>query len=160
MIPLPTRHHGPVLELSRWLDAPVARVFQAFTEPDLLRQWWGPKGFVIEEISFPAAVGQRYRVSLRGPEGEHYEHVGVFTEVVPAERLSYTWQWVAGPLQRQEMLVELCFATEDGGTRIDLRKSGFEDQSSRTAHAGWPKVFARLADWLANNPAAAELAEP
>ena len=140
---------GPVLELNRWFAAPVSRVFAAFTDARLLRQWWGPRDFIIEEIDFPAQVGERYRVSLRGPDGSHYEHVGVFTIVEPPTRLGYSWQWVAGPLQRQEMLVELWFEAERDGTRVELRQSRFVDEASRDAHAGWPHSFDRLAVWLA-----------
>lgn len=137
------------LELSRWFEAPVEEVFEAFTDPALLRQWWGPRDFVIEEIAFPAVAGESYRVALRAPDGSRYAHVGRFHEVVPPARLSYSWRWVEGPLERGETLVELDFRAENGGTRVELRHSRFADAASRDAHRGWPDSFDRFAHWLA-----------
>ncbi len=139
---------GTALELSRFFDAPIARVFEAFTDVELLRQWWGPRDFEIEEIDFRPAVGESYRVALRAPDGSRYEHIGTFAAVEPPSRLVYSWQWTEGPLQREEMLVELRFVDESGGTRVDLRQSRFVDAASRDAHAGWPDSFDRLALWL------------
>lgn len=136
------------LELSRWFEASADEVFEAFTNPDLLRQWWGPRDFVIEEIVFPAVAGESYRVRLRAPDGSRYAHVGRFHEVVRPARLSYSWRWIEGPLQRGETLVELSFHAERGGTRVELRHSRFADVASRDAHRGWPDSFERLGQWL------------
>lgn len=138
----------PVLELDRWLDAPPERVFEAFTDEDQLRKWWGPRDHESVAISFPARVGARYRVELMGPDGALLVHVGTFRTVDPPRRLSYTWRWLAGPLQRREMLVEIEFEAETGGTRVRVRHSGFVDASSRDAHSGWPDSLARLQYWL------------
>lgn len=140
------------LELDRWLAAPIERVFEAFTDPALLRQWWGPRDFVIEEIDFPAVSGERYRVALRAPDGSRFAHVGRFVEVAPPTRLSYSWEWIEGPMRRGETLVELDFRTEDGGTRVELRHSRFADAATRDAHTGWLDSFDRLVGWLAELP--------
>jgi uncharacterized protein YndB with AHSA1/START domain len=140
---------GTALELSRFFDAPVGRVFEAFTDVALLRQWWGPRDFEIEEIDFRPVVGESYRVALRAPDGSRYEHVGTFSAVEPPSRLVYSWRWTEGPLQREQMQVELSFLAEGEGTRVDLRQSRFVDAASRDAHAGWPQSFERLAAWLA-----------
>lgn len=143
---------GLCLELSRWFEASPERVFAAFTEPQQLRQWWGPRGFAIEEIEFDAAAGQTYRVQLRAPDGQRYAHTGVFTKVERPHRLHYTWKWIEGPLQREEMLVELRFQAEGAGTRVELRQSRFIDQASLKAHKGWPDSFNRLQAWLLPPP--------
>jgi uncharacterized protein YndB with AHSA1/START domain len=140
---------SPALELNRWFAASVDRVFQAFTDPELLRQWWGPRDFTIEEIAFPAVEGESYHVQLRAPDGSRYAHSGRFLEVKPPVRLRYSWQWTEGPLQRGETLVELQFRAEEAGTRVELRHSRFADTASRDAHRGWPDSFDRLAVWLA-----------
>ncbi|MEM7482701.1 MAG: SRPBCC domain-containing protein [Acidobacteriota bacterium] len=144
------RPPGLALELDRWFAAPIERVFEAFTDPALLQQWWGPNGFVIEELTFPARVGESYRVALRAPDGSRYAHVGRFREVSPPTRLSYSWEWVEGPLQRGETMVELTFEREGDGTRVVLRHSHFGDSASRDAHRGWPDSFDRLVLWLAD----------
>lgn len=144
---------GLALELSRWFAAPRAKVFTAFTDPVLLRQWWGPRGFFIEEIEFPAIEGSAYRVALRAPDGSRYVHVGKFLIVQRPSRLSYSWRWVEGPMDSRETLVELSFTTEGEGTRIELRHSRFPTQAVRDAHCGWPDSFAQFERWLAQQPA-------
>ena len=135
---------------ARWYEAPIELVFKAFTDPDLLRQWWGPRDFHIEEITFPAVEGQEYRVRLRSPEGEVFAHVGRFREVSPPHRLSYSWEWTEGPMPQDETWVDLKFAEEEGGTRVELRHSRFPDEATRDAHQGWPDSFERLDGWLAS----------
>lgn len=144
---------GFALELSRWYDAPCEAVFEAFTKPALLRQWWGPRGFVIEEIDFPARAGATYRVALRDPDGRRHVHVGSFLEVTPPSRLRYSWDWVEGPLAPIESQVELRFEAEGAGTRVELVHSRFPTPALRDAHSGWADSFARLAGWLAEREA-------
>ena len=139
---------GLVLEIDRWFDASPQRVYEAFTNEEQLQQWWGPRDFESVEISFPARVGEPYRVELMGPDGARFVHVGSFRTVDPPRRLCYTWQWLAGPLQRREMLVEITFEAEAGGTRVHVRHAGFVDEASRDAHVGWPDSFERLGSWL------------
>lgn len=139
---------GLALEIDRWLDASPERVFEAFTNEDQLRQWWGPRDFESVAISFRPRVGGRYRVELAGPDGSRFAHVGTFRAVEPPRHLSYTWRWVAGPLQQSEMLVAIDFEPERGGTRVRVRHAGFVDESSRDAHTGWPESFDRLVPWL------------
>ena len=146
-----TPHAAPALEMNRWFAAGVDDVFEAFTNPQLLRQWWGPRGFTIEELSFPAVEGESYRVCLRAPDGSRYVHVGRFHEVLRPMRLSYSWRWVEEPLQREETLVELSFRPENAGTRVELRHSRFADLESLEAHRGWPDSFERFEAWLAGS---------
>ncbi|MDX1381970.1 MAG: SRPBCC domain-containing protein, partial [Xanthomonadales bacterium] len=87
-------------------------------------------------------------VLTKGPEGQLFEHVGEFLRVEPPSRLTYSWRWVRGPLQREETLVQLEFVAERGGTRVHLVHSRFIDTAQRDAHVGWEQAFERLADWL------------
>lgn len=152
MMDTPAPSEEFTLEMSRWYDAPVASVFRAFTEPELLRQWWGPRDFVIEQLDFSAVAGRSYRVVTRAPDGTRYVHVGEFLSVDPPSRLSYSWRWIEGPMQPGETLVELSFRSELDGTRVELRHSRFPDAATRDAHSGWFEAFERFQDWLAAAP--------
>lgn len=150
MIEALAAYAGPALELSRWYDASVTAVFAAFTDPDLLRQWWGPRGFTMEALDFEPVEGNAYRIVLRAPDGSRYVHVGEFLQVVAPSRLSYSWRWVEGPLPRGDTLVELRFEAVANGTEVYLRHSGFHDASTCDAHVGgWSDSFDRYALWLA-----------
>lgn len=151
MIPAADRWTGgPALRLNRWYPASADAVFRAFTDPHLLRQWWGPKGFTFESLDFPAAEGAAYRVRLRAPDGTPFAHEGVFLQVRPPTALSYTWRWTEGPLDRAETLVELTFAEERGGVTVALCHSRFANQDECDRHAGWFDAFDQLAAWLAD----------
>jgi len=139
----------PALRLKRWYPATCEAVFRAFTDPVLLRQWWGPRDFVFEELDFPAREGASYRVRLRAPDGTRFEHVGVFLEVSPPNTLTYTWRWIAGPLDGAETLVELSLTAERGGVTVALCHSRFANQAECDRHDGWRQSFDQLETWLA-----------
>ncbi len=140
---------APELRIKRWYAATREDVFRAFTDPVLLRQWWGPRGFVIDELDFPAREGASYRVRLRAPDGTRFEHVGTFFTVTPPSALAYSWRWTEGPLDGAETLVELSFVEERGGVSIALCHSRFANQGECEKHEGWHHSFDALAAWLA-----------
>src|SRR6266851_10010946 len=72
--------------LTRVFNAPRKLVFDAFTRPDLLRRWFGPRGWslVVCEVDF--RVGGGFRFVLRGPDGRQMGMRGVYREIVPPER--------------------------------------------------------------------------
>ncbi|MGE0816869.1 MAG: SRPBCC domain-containing protein [Vicinamibacterales bacterium] len=143
----PFSSHGVTLT-RRFPDDP-GTLFRAFTDAAALRQWWGPRDFLIEAIDFPAVVGATYRVTLRAPDGSRWAHEGRFLEVDPPGRLAYTWRWVEGPLSRAETLVELGFASVPGGTLVTVSHSRFESDAECEAHlVGWTDTFARVDAWL------------
>jgi predicted lactoylglutathione lyase/uncharacterized protein YndB with AHSA1/START domain len=78
------------LVLSRDLDAPRERVWQAWTQPHRLAQWWGPEGFRTRVEALDLRPGGRWRYVMVGPDGAGYPSVGVFREIVPFERIVST----------------------------------------------------------------------
>ena len=78
------------LTLTRVFRAPRALVFQAWTDPKHLSQWWGPKGFTNPVCEEDARVGGALRIVMRAPDGAEYPMIGVFREVVAPERLVFT----------------------------------------------------------------------
>lgn len=148
MIDMPPPGEGSTLRLARRLEAQPSEVFEAFTRPELLREWWGPRGFTFETLDFPAREGGEYRVSLRGPDGTRFAHTGVFLRVAPPSELVYTWRWTEGPLGRGETLVELSFEPDHGGTLLKLRHSRFASDAERDRHGGWADALERLPEFL------------
>jgi uncharacterized protein YndB with AHSA1/START domain len=139
--------HG--VTLTRRFPDDAATLFRAFTNAAALRQWWGPRDFVIDAITFPARVGEVYRVELTAPDGSRWSHEGRFLAVDPPHRLVYTWQWTAGPLSRAESLVELTFADDPAGTLVTISHSRFVSDVEANGHAaGWRDTVTRLTAWL------------
>lgn len=87
----------PFVEFERIFDAPVAAVFEAHRDPDLLKQWMGPHGYemVIEEYDF--RPGGSYRYLHRNPEGEEYAFRGVFHAVRENEMAIQTFEFEGFP---------------------------------------------------------------
>src|SRR5580700_2538193 len=76
--------------ITRLFDAPRELVFQAWTDPQHLAQWWGPKGFSNPICEADARPGGAWRIVMRGPDGAKYPCGGVYREIVESERLVFT----------------------------------------------------------------------
>jgi uncharacterized protein YndB with AHSA1/START domain len=74
--------------VTRTLDAPARLVFEAWTRPELFKQWWVPKslGMTLHAVEMDVRVGGRYRVNF----GDGMDFYGRYTEVVPYSRLAWT----------------------------------------------------------------------
>jgi len=144
-----------VLHMNRRFDAPRERVFNAWTSPEVLLEWWraGP------DWETPAAEvdlrpGGSYRLSMRDTEkGETHTVVGEYKEVQPPERLVYTWSWESNTDEMAGStgsLVTVEFKEDDGATEVTLTHSGFSDEHLKNMHAhGWEACIANLERHLA-----------
>jgi len=140
-----------VLVVSRVLDAPRALVYAAWTEPDHLSRWWGPHGFSVLSAEVDRRVGGGWRVTMRSPEGRRHTSKGIYRELVPPERLVFTFAWEGDEDGEpgHETLVTLSFTEEGGKTRMTFRQAVFASAESRDAHEeGWGEAFERLAEHL------------
>ncbi len=146
----------PQLALTRIFDAPRARLYQAFTDPDRFAAWWGPIGNSLprDEIEFDVRPGgyQRWtEVSAADPRVRVRIHIDL-TDVVEGELLDGTMH-VAGRLPEGfepfETRVRIEFRDEaDGRTRLDVRQWLPEDLVSPSEN-GWREAFTKLDAMLA-----------
>ena len=137
---------APTLTLRRTFDAPRARVYDAWTKPDVLKEWFGPAGFTIPSIAMKLVVGGAYTITMRAPDGEDYVVRGEFKAIRPPEHLSYTWLWDEMPPDPQvNTLVSIDFIDRGSQTEIVLTHEGFASAESRDRHqAGWLGTFESL----------------
>ncbi len=150
------------LTITRIFDAPRELVWKAWTEPERLMRWWGPKAFTAPSCTIDFRVGGVYLNCMRSPDGKDYWSTGVYREIVPMERIVYTDSFADEkgnvvpathygmsadtPL---EMLVTVTFEEEKGKTKMTLRHVGFPPGTeSDMASAGWNQSFDKLADSL------------
>jgi uncharacterized protein YndB with AHSA1/START domain len=73
----------------REFDAPRALVFEAWTDPKHLSQWWGPNGFTTTTSAFDMRPGGVWRFVMHGPDGRDYQNRITFDEIVKPERIVY-----------------------------------------------------------------------
>ena len=78
------------VSITRVFDAPRALVWQAWTDPKMLGQWFGPRGFTSSVPEWDLQVGGALRIVMHGPDGNDYPMKGVFTEVKTPERLVFS----------------------------------------------------------------------
>lgn len=101
---------------SRLIDAPCARVYQAFSDPAHLARWWGPNGFSNTFSEFDLRPGGRWRFVMHGPDGCDYPNESLFIEVVPQQRV------VIEHLNGHHFLLTIRFTAQGSQTRVDWRQ--------------------------------------
>ena len=142
-----------VLRLQRRFEAPRERVFDAWTNPEVLREWWSAMPTMTPgEIEVDLREGGRYRMQMRADTGEVHTVVGEYREVRRPERLAYTWTWESNAdamVGSAGTVVEVDFAEDSGGTLVTLTHSGFTNAEVRAMHEhGWNGTFDCLARYL------------
>jgi uncharacterized protein YndB with AHSA1/START domain len=143
---MPNPASTAVLRITRTFPAPRDRVFAAFTEPELLRQWWGPAGFSLPQASVDLRVGGRYRFEMQPPQGDLMYLVGTFREVKRPERLVYTWAWEGAPPE-SETVVTIEFREAEGDTEVLITQEPFNSDEARQQHVfGWEGGLDRLTE--------------
>lgn len=137
---------GPASErevlITRIFDAPRELVFKAWTDPEHLAKWYGPKDFTATIIEADVRTGGAYHFHMRGPNyDDHWR--GVYREVKPPERLVFTSP--AGP----DSIVTLTFEDLGGKTRLTLHHGIFSTVGDRDLRKnGWSSSLDCLADYL------------
>ena len=101
---------------TRLIDAPRARVFKAWIDPDRMTRWWGPEGFTNTFHEFDPRPGGRWRFVMHGPDGVDYRNESVFQELVESERIVFLHLRTM-----HRFLVIVTFADEGGKTRLVWR---------------------------------------
>jgi uncharacterized protein YndB with AHSA1/START domain len=95
----------PSLTLSRRYNASPARVFSAWTDPEKIARWFGPEGIDVVRAESDARAGGSYRIIARSPDGEEHDVSGVYREVVPNEKLVFTWAWKSTPERESRVTI-------------------------------------------------------
>jgi uncharacterized protein YndB with AHSA1/START domain len=137
----------PSLTIKRRFAAPPEKVYAAWIDPEKLAIWMGPAGTMQVEAECDLRVGGRYHIKMVMIEDEHNVS-GVYREIVPNEKLVFTWTWKSTP--ERESLVTVTFKKDGDGTIMTLLHEQFFDQDARNRHeAGWIGTMERLERYLA-----------
>jgi uncharacterized protein YndB with AHSA1/START domain len=144
---------GFVLRVSKHLKAPRALVFKMLTDGAHLARWFGPLGHTCTECVVEPRVGGRFYAALNGPDGVLRRVQGVFTDVLPDQRLAFTWAWLdeAGQPREPDLdtVVTIILEARGDGTELNLRHDGFPNAERAGMHdKGWESSFDCLAQYL------------
>jgi len=139
---------------TRVFDAPREIVFEAWTDPKHLAQWWGPNGFTTTTSAFDMRPGGIWRFVMHGPDGRDYENRITFDEIVPAERIAYH-HGGGDDIEPVQFRTTVTFEDLGGKTRLPMR-GVFPSAQERDrvikeygADKGLVQTLARLGDYVA-----------
>jgi uncharacterized protein YndB with AHSA1/START domain len=140
----------PSLTLKRRLNAPPQKVYEAWTDPEKLVRWFGPAETLDRSVVAELNIrpGGRYRVSFKTIDGDYHQVGGVYREVVPNERLVFSWAWHSTP--ERESLVTVMLKPDGDGTILTLLHEQFFDEAAATGHRrGWTGTLNKLEAYFA-----------
>jgi uncharacterized protein YndB with AHSA1/START domain len=142
------------LVMTRIFDAPREVVFKAWTDPERVKLWWGPKGFTNPVCELDVRPGGAMRIHMRAPDGVVYPMTGVFNEIVEPERLVFT----SGALDAKgnplfEVLTTVTFAEYGGKTKLTLHAKVMMATAAAAPRLagmemGWSQTLDRLAEYV------------
>jgi uncharacterized protein YndB with AHSA1/START domain len=144
------------LVLNRIINVPPEKVFEAWTDPELLKQWFAPLPWTTPVAETDVRPGGSSLIIMRGPDGNEFPNRGVYLEVVRNERLvftdAYTKAWE--PSKKPFMTVILTFEDEGGKTKYTARVCHWtvadrEAHEKMGFHQGWGQCADQLAALVA-----------
>ncbi|MGE5213888.1 MAG: SRPBCC family protein [Nitrospirota bacterium] len=138
------------LEIKRFINAPCARVYDAWSDPAQLREWFGPANVHTRNITADVRIGGKYRWDLTSPEGEEMSAFGEYKELVPGKKIVFTWQWDDDEAWENRTSVVTVELFERGsGTELQLTHERLPSEESRDRHKeGWTSLLDRLEQFL------------
>jgi len=148
-----TAAEGRDLTLSRIIDAPREKVFKAWAEPALLKQWFAPLPLTTAVVENDLRVGGSSLILMRGPDGSEFPNRGVYLDVVPDKRIvftdAFTQAWI--PSEKPFMVVVLTFEDDGPGKTKYMARVQHWSVADREAHEkmgfheGWTICAEQLA---------------
>lgn len=144
------------LVLTRTINAPPEKLFRAWTEPELIKQWFVPRPWTVSSAETDVRPGGSSLIVMRSPEGNEFPNPGIYLEVVPNEKLvstdAYTSAWV--PSEKPFMTLILTFEDQGGKTKYTARVRHWtvadrEQHEQMGFHEGWGQCTDQLEELVA-----------
>lgn len=137
------------LVVQRRIEASREKVFEAWTQPEHLRRWWGPGDTTCPEASIDLRVGGMIRIANLTPSGRTIWIEGRFQAVEPPARLVYTWKMSVHEGEPSHVTVR--FEPDGTGTRVTVVHTRLDSQATADSHeAGWHGCLDGLEHYLAH----------
>jgi uncharacterized protein YndB with AHSA1/START domain len=148
------------LVIERVFDAPRERLWKAWTDPEEVKKWWGPKGFTAPSIQTDLRVGGTNLWAMESPDGQVYWSTGTYREIVPLERIVITDSFADengnvvpathyGMPDDFPLEMEITITFEDAGegrTKLTIRHAGMPaTEVGQQAEGGWNESLDKLA---------------
>jgi uncharacterized protein YndB with AHSA1/START domain len=155
-----TKPKSNEIRITRLYDAPVGAVWEAWTDPQQVAQWWGPRGFTLTTHGHDLRPGGHWNYTMHGPDGGDYPNKTQYLEVVPQSKLVYDHGGndEPAPLFR----VTVLFSEKDGKTQMAMSMTlptaeAAEATRAFIKKAGGDSTWDRLAEYVAKRGAGKEI---
>ena len=146
--------------IERTFDAPVELLWKAWSDPEMLRRWWGPKDYSCPAAKIDFRVGGKILAAMRGPDGKDIWSGGIYTEIVPLKRIVSTDFFAdehgnvvpathyGFPTDFPAMVVTVTFEAQGKKTKMTLHHSGHPKEIAKLAEMGWNQQLDKLVEAL------------
>ncbi|MDD1775423.1 MAG: SRPBCC domain-containing protein [Methanobacterium sp.] len=155
---------GKELTITRVFNAKRDLVWKAFTNPEIFRQWWGPKEFITPVVKIDLKVGGEHFNCMQAPDGETFCSKGVYKEIDPPRKLVVTDSFAdeegnivpatyheLGEGFPMEMLLKISFEEQDNKTKITIKHSdvsNINESELNDMRQGWIESLDKLDECL------------
>ncbi len=139
------------MTIRRTINASRQKVFDAWTQPEHLKNWWRANPTWQTEIAeVDLRVGGKYRLGMRDPAQDGpFVCFGEFVEIAPPDKLVYTWSWETPGMEVGETLVTVEFIERGEATELVLTHERFPDAQAATRHnQGWSGCINELIEFI------------
>lgn len=154
-------------EVTHVFDAPVEKLWEYFTTPELMMKWWGPKNFTAPVIKIDFKVGGKFVYCMHGqagpsmPETDFY-NTGEYKEIVPMKEIVSTMSFadkdgnpvpasqlgMPGEWPMEIMLTVTFEKVDDTKTKVTVREAGIPTEMGQNTRLGWEQSFFKIAEAL------------
>jgi uncharacterized protein YndB with AHSA1/START domain len=144
------------MQIERVFDAPREQVYRAFTDPDQISEWWGPRSTTTRVEQCELKAGGAWRFVSVNEDGSEFVFFGEFTELKEPEKVAYTFNWEGN--EGQPSTDDITFIDEGERTKLVIR-STFASKDDRDAmigagmEKGMNESYQRLDEFLAREGA-------
>jgi uncharacterized protein YndB with AHSA1/START domain len=141
--------------ISRYFDAPVEAVYQAFVDPDQITLWFGPLAFHVprDTVKIDARSGGSWNMTMVNNDNPEWKAPVASTLVEVVENQLLVGYEIAqgfpGVEDGTKLSISLEFTAEGDGTRLELRQGPFPEEMRDMSETGWNQSFHKLAGLLA-----------
>lgn len=148
---MPVKNKSNELRITRVYDAPVKAVWDAWTDPVQVAQWWGPRGYSITHHSKDLRAGGHWSYTMHGPDGVEYKNKTKYLEVEECRKLVYDH---GGNNEEKPLFrVLVLFSEKNGKTTLDMTMTLADDESAERTRrmikkTGGNSTWDRLAEYL------------
>lgn len=134
------------LKIERTVNAPVERVYRAWTDPAQMKKWFGCEYVTHISIEQDLTIGGQYKICMTtDPDGDVVTVHGSFREIDPNKKLVYTWSSDSSEYPASDTLISVEFISRGSATEIVLEHINFALEKSVEGHAiGWTAAFNKI----------------